>query len=56
MIVNLVPPASDEERDAWTGLALASLARAYGDGEPEYSRDQIKKANAEYVQAAREVR
>lgn len=49
LIVTVVPRASDEEREAWTQLALASLARAYGDDEPEYSRDQIKEANAEYA-------
>lgn len=49
LIVTVVPRASDEEREAWTRLALESLARAYGDDEPEYSRDQIKEANAEYA-------
>jgi hypothetical protein len=49
LIVTVVPPTIDEEREAWTRLALASLARAYGDDEPEYSRDQIKEANAEYA-------
>lgn len=44
LIVTVVPRASDEEREAWTLLALHSLARAYGDDEPEYSRDQIKEA------------
>lgn len=29
-------------------LSLQSLARAYGDDEAEYSRDQIKEANPEY--------
>jgi hypothetical protein len=49
LIVTVVPHAIDEEREAWTRLALASLARAYSDDEPEYSRDQIKEANAEYA-------
>ncbi|MEK6286298.1 MAG: hypothetical protein AABO57_11195 [Acidobacteriota bacterium] len=49
LIVTVVPRASDEEREAWSWLALESLARAYGDDEPEYSRDQIKEANAEYA-------
>lgn len=49
LIVTVVPRASDEDREAWTRLALKSLARAYGDEEPEYSRDQIKEANAEYA-------
>jgi hypothetical protein len=48
LIVTVIPHASDEEREAWARLSLASLARAYGDDEPEYSRDQIKEANPEY--------
>jgi hypothetical protein len=48
LIIAVVPRASDEEREAWTRLALESLARVYGDDEPDYSRDQIKVANAEY--------
>jgi hypothetical protein len=46
LIVTVVPRGSDEEREAWTRLALESLARAYGADEPEYSRDQIKEAKA----------
>lgn len=49
LIVTVAPRASDEEREAWTRLALESLARAYGDDEPEYSRDQIKEKNSEYA-------
>jgi hypothetical protein len=49
LIVTVVPHASDEEREAWTRLALENLGRAYGDDEPEYSRDRIKEANAEYA-------
>jgi hypothetical protein len=49
LIVTVVPRASDEEREDWTRLALESLARAYGDDEPEYSRHQIKEVNAEYA-------
>jgi hypothetical protein len=37
----------------WVRLALRSLARAYGDDEPEYSRDRIKEANADYERGAR---
>jgi hypothetical protein len=48
LIVTVAPLASDKEREAWTRLALESLARAYGDDETEYSRDQIKEANPEY--------
>jgi hypothetical protein len=39
---------SSEEREDWVRLSLQSLERAYGDDEPEYSRDQIKEANPEY--------
>ena len=49
LIITVVPHTFDEEREAWTQLALANLARAYGDDEPEYSRDQIKEPNAEYA-------
>jgi hypothetical protein len=49
LIVTIVPRVSDEEREDWTRLALESLARAYGDDEPKYSRDQIKEANTEYA-------
>ncbi len=49
LIVTVLPSAADEEREAWARLALESLARAYSDDEPEYSRDQIKEANAEYA-------
>jgi hypothetical protein len=50
LIVTVVPSANDEEREAWTRLALTNLARSYGDDEPEYPRDQIKAANPEYEQ------
>ncbi len=45
-----------DEREDWVRLSLRSLARAYGDDEPEYSRNEIKKANAEYEQAITNVR
>jgi hypothetical protein len=56
LIITVVPRAADEERAAWTRLALANLARAYGDDEPEYSHDQIKETNPEYEQAVSEMR
>jgi len=40
---------SSEEREDWVRLSLQCLARAYGDNEPQYSRDQIKEVNAEYA-------
>jgi hypothetical protein len=44
-----MPEASQEEREYWLRLSLQSLARAYDDDEPEYSRDNIKEANDEYA-------
>jgi len=38
----------DEEREDWTRFSLANLERAYGNNEPEYSLDLIKKANPKY--------
>lgn len=38
----------DEERESWTRLSLANLERAYGEDEPEYSPDLIKKVNPKY--------
>ena len=49
LIVTVIPRASDEEREDWTRLVLENLGRAYGDDEPQYSRDQIKEANTEYA-------
>jgi hypothetical protein len=48
LIITVLPKPSDEERGDWTRLSLESLARAYSDGEPEYSLDLIKEANPEY--------
>ena len=49
LIVTVMSETSSEEREDWVRLSLQSFARAYGDDEPEYSRDQIKDANAEYA-------
>ncbi len=48
LIVTILPESSGEEREDWTRLSLESLARAYGDDEPEYSLDLIQEANPEY--------
>jgi len=34
-------PDVDDERAGWARLAAASLARAYGDDEPEYSLEDV---------------
>ncbi|MGI9107332.1 MAG: hypothetical protein ACR2G4_13905 [Pyrinomonadaceae bacterium] len=48
LIVTILPESLGEEREDWARLSLESLARAYGDDEPEYSLDLIKEANPEY--------
>jgi hypothetical protein len=48
LLIIVLPKASVEEREDWARLSLESLARAYGDDEPEYSLDLIKEANPEY--------
>lgn len=48
LIVTILPKSSNGEREDWARLSLESLARAYGDEEPEYSLDLIKEANPEY--------
>lgn len=47
-LIVTVLPGSSEQREDWTRLSLKSLARAYGDDEPDYSLDLIKEANPEY--------
>jgi hypothetical protein len=48
LIVSVVIETLDEERQAWSEIALQSLARAYDEDEPEYSLDLIKEPNPDY--------
>jgi hypothetical protein len=48
LIVTVRSKSLAEEREDWARLSLESLARAYGDDEPNYSLDSIKEANPEY--------
>jgi hypothetical protein len=48
LIITVLPKSLSEEREDWARLALASLERAYGDDEPEYSLALIKEANPDY--------
>jgi hypothetical protein len=46
LIVTVLPaPGSplERERAEWSALAVQSLARAYGDGEPEYTLADVKE-------------
>ena len=36
------------EREAWYGLSIRTLARAYGEDEPEYTTDMLKWVNPDY--------
>jgi hypothetical protein len=38
----------ESERENWARFSLTSMARAYGDDEPEYSLDSITEPNSEY--------
>jgi hypothetical protein len=41
-------PEGDSERADWIRLSMRSLEDAYGENEPEYSLDMIKRPNPEY--------
>ena len=36
------------ERETWHRLSMQTLARAYGDDEPEYTTDMLKRTNPDY--------
>lgn len=36
------------EREAWSGLSMQMLVRAYGEDEPEYTTDMLKWVNPDY--------
>lgn len=45
LAVTVLPPRASEhhsEREQWTALSLQSLARAYGDDEPEYTLADLR--------------
>jgi hypothetical protein len=47
LIVTVLPPQGsslESERAEWSELAVQSLARAYGDGEPEYTIADVKES------------
>jgi hypothetical protein len=48
LMVTVLPKSGNGERADWTRLSLESLARAYGEEEPEYPLDLIKEPNPEY--------
>ncbi len=48
LLVTILPPETDAERDDWLRLSADSLETAYGDDEPEYSLEDLITANPEY--------
>ena len=42
LMVTVLPPMTDTDREDWSNLAVANLARAYGDDEPEYSVTNVR--------------
>lgn len=48
LLVTVLPPETDFERENWLRLSAQGLETAYGDDEPEYSLADLKEANPEY--------
>lgn len=49
LIVTVLPQeASDPYHAEWLALSQDGLARAYGEDEPEYTLEMIKRPNSEY--------
>ncbi|NEX20285.1 hypothetical protein G3480_08150 [Thiorhodococcus mannitoliphagus] len=42
LLVTVVSPSMDAEREPWADLAGTGLAQAYGDDEPEYSLTDVR--------------
>ena len=49
LIVTVLPELEpDNEREAWLRLSERRLEDAYGENEPEYSKDLLKEVNPDY--------
>ncbi len=42
LLVTVLAPEADHDREAWIAAGQEALARAYGDDEPEYTLDDIR--------------
>ncbi len=42
LMVTVLSPMTDTEREDWSNVSAANLARAYGDDEPEYSVTSVR--------------
>lgn len=50
LIVTILPASpSEDEDESWLALSFQGLEGAYGEDEPEYSVELLKKANPDYV-------
>ncbi len=43
LLVTVLVPEPDKEREAWIATGRQALARAYGDAEPEYALADIRR-------------
>ncbi|WP_242482289.1 hypothetical protein [Thiocystis violacea] len=43
LLVTVMPPSMDAERETWADLAVTGLAHAYGDDEPEYTLMDVRR-------------
>ena len=43
LVTLLMPQLDDEDRAAWIGAGRRALARAFGDSEPEYTLEDIRR-------------
>jgi hypothetical protein len=48
-VVIAVMQPDDDERETWLQASLGQLSRAYGEQEPEYSRELVKRPNPEFA-------
>ena len=48
-VVIAVMQSDDDERETWLQASLGQLSRAYGEQEPEYSRELVKRPNPEFA-------
>jgi hypothetical protein len=43
LLVTVLAPEADTDRAAWIATGRQALARAYGDDEPEYTLDDLRR-------------
>ena len=48
-IVIAVMQPNDDEHEVWLQTSAGQLSRAYGDEEPEYSLELVKRSNPEFA-------